>query len=151
MQPCHWLLKHVVIWVSYNHCPCDQPSGSTNPRDMSEGEDCVLCQLCPGRQAFEMRKCSAIPQERGTEALHSAKAHLPSVTGQCTRKYFTMCLCASLVGVSCYRASTTCSVTDLLFLTCLLCVRHLREVLHFPQNSSDKHNIVLKQKEKMPH
>lgn len=63
---------------------------------------------------------------------------------------FSMCLYASLVGVSCYRASITCSVTDLLFLTCLLRVSHLREVLHFPQNSSDKHNIVLKQKEKMP-
>lgn len=69
LQPCHWPLKYVLIWVSYNHCPCDQTSDSTNPRDLSEGEDCVLCQLCPGRQAFEMRKCSAIPQGRGTEAL----------------------------------------------------------------------------------
>lgn len=30
----------------------------------------------------------------------------------------------------------------------LLHVRHLKEVLHFPQNSSDKHNIVLKKKKK---
>lgn len=72
--------------------PRDQPSDSTNPRGVSEGEDCVLCQLCPGRQALEMRKCSAIPQERGTEALHSAKAHLPSVTVQCTHNYFP-CVC----------------------------------------------------------
>lgn len=62
--------------------------------------------------------------------------------------YFPMCPCASMVGVPCYRASITCSVTALLFLTCLLHVCHLREGLHFPQDSSDKHNIVLKQKEK---
>lgn len=87
--------KICIHWVSYNHCPCDQPSDSTNPRDVSEGEGCVLCQLCPGRQVFEMRKHSAVPQGRGTEALYSTKAHLSSpVIVRCTHNYFYhVCVC----------------------------------------------------------